>query len=540
MSFGWFDDLVQQLTGEAVGQAAAGVAKTSPVVGFLLSTLWESGGGLDDGPGGDVDPMSGAPSANPFTVEPGPDNPYETGPDNPYDTGTDNPFDPDPGDPSTPKEDLRLADNDFAGVSFGWGDNGPSVQLVTPSYGAENPPVGQSDELDGNLAASPVNQAPLDLTGASPIAVDVPPPTPTPPSDADPADEFGAYWRGLPLAALPLAAQFTPARLPPMLPGTTFYGGRVQFPLPPPLPRLPAQLAFVGWIPPSYNNPIPYLTTVTDTGSTALNYVVGGLYSWDNVARLASNIVLVDLQGALGVLADVNTWLDEHGMNPNATPGDVEPAIVGSAQYLSAGAGSWLGSFRLDLAVAQDTKASGAAGATAWGAPVKTLFPRSTGPDIPFPSIWREPYSIAQGTPAGFSSPAEFQQFSSWMYRQFGASQIAGNVYFQGSSVTGYGYGTAYLPGYGYVANAPFDFMRISDYDLAVVSPELVQKAEQLGIDLRGQDTRTEPLSQANLSSLGLDQIANSLSAAAGRPVNIMLYLNDSAVQRTPSILAPR
>ena len=235
-------------------------------------------------------------------------------------------------------------------------------------------------------------------------------------------------------------------------------------------------------------------------------------------------------------------------MNPMAVPLEAFPAqMAESAQYLIGRTGQALGSFRLELAAAQDAlaaaqdaKASGiSTSATAWGAPTRPLIPDAKSLNIPFSSPWRESYPLGQGIPKGFSSAAEFQRFSSGIYQQFGARQIAIDAHFQGSSVTGYGYGVVYVPEYGYVAKAPFDFMRISDYDLAIVSPELLQKAEQLGILLRGEGTRTSPLTQADLGALGLDQIANSLSAAAGRPVNIMIYVNESAVQRAPSIRAP-
>src|SRR5262249_24416361 len=101
----------------------------------------------------------------------------------------------------------------------------------------------------------------------------------------------------------------------------------------------------IGFIPPSSKlDPIPYQTTVTDTGSTVLNQVVAALWGWENVARFLVNVVLVDLQGSLGALTDLNQKLEERGIFLNAIPFDAAPMLVGeSLQYLMGGGGRWLG-----------------------------------------------------------------------------------------------------------------------------------------------------------------------------------------------------
>jgi hypothetical protein len=82
--------------------------------------------------------------------------------------------------------------------------------------------------------------------------------------------------------------------------------------------------------------------------------------------------------------------------------------------------------------------------------------------------------------------------------------------------------------------------MRISDYDVGLVSPQLMDRARLLGMPLIGQGTRTNPLSGIDQILLGLEGMSASLGGVAGRPVNFMLYLNMGAVQRSPSIFAPR
>jgi hypothetical protein len=530
--------------------------------------------------GAPVDPYTGQPPADPTTsgsnTAPASTQPSNAEPGQPT-TGSA------PADPFLPSSNF-LADNwdkfvaqnvpgDWATQGGGIPNLGTvqitsdgTVQFPTSSMKPEGGGGGQSDsgtqQGNGTQQGSGVQQAgPTTTVGpGQPPPPPPPPPTPwSPPGDdlwggapgqlppvpltqSSPLSSVGqflSYWSTLPLSTLPPGAQFTPAPLPPLPPGATFYGGQIQSPSSPP----PAELTgLVGWWPASTRlDPIPYVKTVTDTGSTSLNYIKGGLLGWENVARLAANVVLVDIQGVLGLLAELNTTLEQHLIFPQAIPFDAVPMYVNeSIQYLIGGTKEAFGSARLELAAAQDARAGVGTSATAWGAPTNPLISEPKGLNIPFSSPWRQSYPIGGGIPQGFSSAADFQRFSSGIYEQFGARQISVDAYFQGSSVTGYGHGVAYVPEYGYVARAPFDFMRLSDYDLAIVNPGLVQKAEQLGIELRGEGTRTEPLSLANLAALGLDQIAQSLSAAAGRPVNIMLYANEFAVQRAPSIRAPK
>jgi filamentous hemagglutinin len=89
--------------------------------------------------------------------------------------------------------------------------------------------------------------------------------------------------------------------------------------------------------------------------------------------------------------------------------------------------------------------------------------------------------------------------------------------------------------------HAPFDFGRVSDYDVALSSPELFQSAQDVGIGLRQQRIRTGPLTPEYLDRLGLTDLSNQFYQQAGRPVNFMIYRSiDDAAARSPSILVPR
>ncbi len=103
--------------------------------------------------------------------------------------------------------------------------------------------------------------------------------------------------------------------------------------------------------------------------------------------------------------------------------------------------------------------------------------------------------------------------------------------FIQGSAVTGKSFRTG----------APFDVGRVSDFDIALASPSLLRRANDLGIGLRSGGTRTGPLTRRDLAALGLTKLANDLSAKAGRDVNFMIYQSPNAVmQRAPSIILPK
>ena len=86
----------------------------------------------------------------------------------------------------------------------------------------------------------------------------------------------------------------------------------------------------------------------------------------------------------------------------------------------------------------------------------------------------------------------------------------------------------------------PFDFQRVSDFDVALASPDLLARAKALGISLRSGGARTGPLEARELKLLGLDDLAKSMSERAEREVNFMIYKDSSdAIRRSPSIEVP-
>jgi hypothetical protein len=135
--------------------------------------------------------------------------------------------------------------------------------------------------------------------------------------------------------------------------------------------------------------------------------------------------------------------------------------------------------------------------------------------------------------PLGFSQPSEFAAFGDTLYAGLdGAGFANAQAGFQGSSVTGRAFKAPH---------APFDVGRVSDFDIALSSPELFEQARAAGVGLRQQGSRTGPLMPEHLERLGLSSLSTQLSKQAGREVNFMIYRSmDDAMGRSPTILVPR
>ena len=135
--------------------------------------------------------------------------------------------------------------------------------------------------------------------------------------------------------------------------------------------------------------------------------------------------------------------------------------------------------------------------------------------------------------PLGFGKPIEFEQFGKSLHDGLASAGYRDvDAALQGSSVTGH----AFRP-----PNKPFDVGRVSDYDVALSSPELFQRAKDVGVGVRQQGTRTGPLRPEDLNRLGLSDLSAHLSAEAGRPVNFMIFRSiGDATSRSPSIPVPR
>ncbi len=140
--------------------------------------------------------------------------------------------------------------------------------------------------------------------------------------------------------------------------------------------------------------------------------------------------------------------------------------------------------------------------------------------------------SARQGLPLGFGSAAEFEKFGNSLnagLRKAGFEDV--QALFQGSSVTGRNFKTG----------VSFDVGRRSDFDIAMVSPELLARAKAIGVSLRSGGNRTGPLSRKQLRTLGLDNIAKELSRQTRRKVRFMVFESvNAATSRAPSIPVPR
>lgn len=140
--------------------------------------------------------------------------------------------------------------------------------------------------------------------------------------------------------------------------------------------------------------------------------------------------------------------------------------------------------------------------------------------------------------PLGFRDSLEFNCFVRKLNSELiKAGCTEAEVLFQGSSVTG----RKYEESTGAYSGPQFDVGRRSDFDIAICSRSLFERAQQLGIEIRS-DTRTEPLGGRILQrKLGLDQVSRNLERLAGRPVRFMLFeSSQTALQRGPSIAVLR
>jgi filamentous hemagglutinin len=132
------------------------------------------------------------------------------------------------------------------------------------------------------------------------------------------------------------------------------------------------------------------------------------------------------------------------------------------------------------------------------------------------------------GIPLGFSSRNDFESFGQTARDSLAAAGHAdAEVYLRGSAVTGYKYSTG----------EAFDIGRRSDYDVSIVSPRLMQRAEEIGVKLRGGRTRTGPLDDVQVRILGLGDAVAKLRVRTQRDIGIVIFrsIND-LTKRGPNI----
>jgi len=133
--------------------------------------------------------------------------------------------------------------------------------------------------------------------------------------------------------------------------------------------------------------------------------------------------------------------------------------------------------------------------------------------------------------PLGFSSYGQLQQFATEIQSTIAKAGYGSGspILMQGSSVSGRSYSTGAL----------FDVGRVSDFDVAIVNPELLKKAEELGIAKYGSG-KSFPLDIGNsliARVLGLDKLQEKISAFMGRDVNMRIFDSvDSAKKASATV----
>jgi RHS repeat-associated protein len=124
--------------------------------------------------------------------------------------------------------------------------------------------------------------------------------------------------------------------------------------------------------------------------------------------------------------------------------------------------------------------------------------------------------------PLGFAGAADFAHFGKALASGLEAAGEQGaKAFLAGSAVSGSSFRTG----------AAFDVGRVSDFDVALVGKNLLDKAAESGVGLRGQGTRTGPLRASELQRLGLAQLQAQLSRLAGRPVKFMIYESEAVLK---------
>jgi hypothetical protein len=136
-----------------------------------------------------------------------------------------------------------------------------------------------------------------------------------------------------------------------------------------------------------------------------------------------------------------------------------------------------------------------------------------------------------QRIPFGFKNYEEFEKFGATL--KHGLEQMGitdAQAFLRGSSVTGNSFRTGLA----------FDVGRTSDFDVAISSPSLLERAKSVGIQLRSKGTRTSPLKGKLLERIELTHLVNDLNKDVGREISVMLYISPEAVySRGPNLPFP-
>jgi hypothetical protein len=128
--------------------------------------------------------------------------------------------------------------------------------------------------------------------------------------------------------------------------------------------------------------------------------------------------------------------------------------------------------------------------------------------------------------PLGFNSVDEFNNFGASLnqgLRNAGFDDVA--PIFQGSSVTGFkGFDKVKNGIVTRSAGTIFDTGGVSDFDIALSSPQMLSRAKEIGLPVIGKGTRTFELNNRALKKLGLYDMRQSLQSQVNRPVNFVIF----------------
>lgn len=135
------------------------------------------------------------------------------------------------------------------------------------------------------------------------------------------------------------------------------------------------------------------------------------------------------------------------------------------------------------------------------------------------------------GVPLGFASRKDFEALGRAAQYELGrAGYNDAYVYLRGSAVTGY----------SYESGEAFDVGEPSDFDLAIVSPTMMRRAEQAGVPLVRNRSRTFPLERDQERSLGISDFMTLMRNQSRRRTTIVIYRSKSVMdKRGPNIKLP-
>ncbi|WP_306462966.1 MULTISPECIES: RHS repeat domain-containing protein, partial [Bacteroides] len=122
---------------------------------------------------------------------------------------------------------------------------------------------------------------------------------------------------------------------------------------------------------------------------------------------------------------------------------------------------------------------------------------------------------------SGFKSFGELKQFGTQIQATLARGGFKGSdIFMQGSSVTGRSFSTG----------VPFDVGRVSDFDVAIVNPDLLAKTQNLGLGKAGYPY-SMPLDADAMRKLGFGDLADDLSNRFGRDINFRIFDSEISVR---------